>query len=158
MQSVVPMTIYTLLKGEHDEVRGLFKLLEASPSTLDGGRGAIFERLRRELLSHLSAEETTVYEPLRGRIDDSEVIDGSEQEHREIRRLVDSLWHVDPETEEWKLQLEALKESVEAHIRKEETELFEEMKDYLTDEESRNMAKEFHRAKVAELEALKQAV
>ena len=58
-------------------------------------------------------------------------------------------------TEMWKRQLKVLERKVAQHVQEEELDLFEEMKDYLSDDEARRMAKDFQKAKDHELRAFK---
>lgn len=154
----MPLSIYTILKGEHEEVNALFLLLEAAPNALDGERESIFNQLRSELLSHARAERIAVYERLAGRLADQSPVEKAEDQHDEIERLVESEWHGEFQTDAWKEQVEVLKERVRLHVEEEEGELFELMRRVFTDEETDKMVKEFQELKEKEKERLEKSV
>lgn len=150
LEGVLPLEIYTVLKGEHNEVSLLFKALEASP---EGGRAAIFKKLRRELMSHAKAEETAVYERIRANTSTANLAQDAKREHDRMVHLMDMIYSMDPATETWMEKVKTLQEMVEEHVHEEETVFFEEMRSLFSEEESRAMAEAFHTEKTRELEA-----
>jgi len=147
------MTVYMVLSGEHSEIRTLLNALEAAPDAMGGGKESMFDMLRRELLSHARAEQATVYMRAAERIPMTEV-EEARQEHTEIEQALISMETSDFRSEEWKNQLKALKQMVLHHVEEEENEMFPKMKEAFSDEEAKQMAKEFHEAKNKEMEAL----
>lgn len=154
LEEVLPLEIYTVLKGEHHEVSLLFKALEASPEAMEEGRASLFKKLRRELMSHAKAEETVVYERVRAKTSHPDLIQPAKREHEGMVHLMDMIYSMDPATNTWMEKVMTLKEMVEQHVREEETTFFEEMKLLFNEEESRAMAEAFHTEKTRELEAI----
>lgn len=152
LEGAVSMSIYTLLKGEHDEVGVLISLLEASPNTLSGGRKAVFERLKTELLSHAKAEEASVYIRLRERLPEKKQVDDAFKEHHKMEQDLIALEQALHAPKTWNRCIEALKHDVQHHVHKEEDVIFEQMKGRFSDEEADDMARNFHVIKQKELE------
>ena len=102
---------------------------------------------------HANAEQETVYSQVAERIG-AEDIRKAEREHEEIQQLLESVKAMDIESEEWKNQLKILNDSVEAHVKYEEGEVFPKMMEKFSDAEAKTIAKQFHEAKNRELERL----
>jgi hemerythrin superfamily protein len=147
------MSIYTVLKGEHSEVKALIVTIASMPDALDGGKEALFAKLRRELLSHARAEHETVYTKAAERVP-RHMINDAEQEHEEIENLLNSLLISEVATDEWKIAFTALRERVEHHVHEEEEQVFPLMKAAFSDEEAKQLGKAFDDAKEAELTRL----
>lgn len=154
-KKILPLSIYSVLKGEHAEVKGLFMILKAEPDSMQESREKIFDKLRRELLSHAIAESITVYAPVKKQIDDKSLIDESEAEHAEVENLLEELSKMEPDGQGWKAKVEELEQKVLQHTNEEETELFDEMQEYLSDEEAKAMGDDFQKAKEEEMNKLK---
>lgn len=153
MESVISMSIYAVLTGEHREVRTLFTSLQVSPDMIDGGKEMLFGKLRRELLSHAYAEHATVYSRIAERMSKEEVQE-PEREHKEIEQILDFMRALNVTSDEWKARLQTLMEKVDDHIKKEEGPLFEKMKRMFSEEEALEMAKKFTQIKEEELHRL----
>lgn len=150
LEGAASMSIYTLLKGEHREVSALFKALEVSPNALEK---PLFDKLRRELISHSNAEKAVVYPELDAKSSNKELIQEAEEEHTEIENLLMTVENA--EGDGWKQPLRDLKNKVENHVKEEEKTMFDEMKSVLSDEEAKNMAKDFSKVKKQSMEMLK---
>ncbi len=154
-KKILPLSIYSVLKGEHVEVKGLLMILKAEPDSMQESREKVFDKLRRELLSHAKAESRTVYAPVKKQIDDKSLIDESEAEHAEVENLLEELSKMEPDGQGWKAKVEELEQKVLQHANEEETELFDEMQEYLSDEEAKAMGDDFQKAKEEEMKKLK---
>lgn len=155
LEGVIPMTIYSVLSGEHDEVRTLITLLEASPDALAGTREPALAKLRRELLSHSEAEDLAVYSRVNEHLPTSELIKHARKEHEEIEQHLNALLTTDVRSKEWKEHLRMLKHALEHHVHEEESVIFDRMRIYYTDAQARDMAKDFQRLKEHRLKLLK---
>lgn len=151
LESNIPMTIYTLLKGEHREVSLILKTLGSAPANM---RKTLFDKLRSELLSHAKAEQAEVYSLVKEKTTDPTLIEDAEQEHSQMERDLVELDLIDIESDTWMNKLDTLAAHVEHHVEEEENELFEEMKKIFSEEEAKAMAKAFKDAKDRELEKL----
>lgn len=151
---VTPVSIYTVLQGEHREIDIMLKTMEKIPEALDSSRESMVERLRDELLSHAHAEERTVYRLLRSKAADKEDVEHAVHEHQEIEQLVDELLITDPLSGEWTEIVARLKHTVEHHVEEEESTLFDELKELLNEDQARDLAHDFLKAKEKEVEVL----
>lgn len=154
MANVAPMSIYTILKGEHTETKTIIKMLEATPENVKTGRTNLWRKLRNELLSHAHAEQMTVYSRVGEKIHKKNLIDQSKAEHRQMEKIIKELDTTDITTEGWRERLMALREVLENHIQEEEDLLFAEMKSVFTEEEEKALGKAFREAKNKELQML----
>lgn len=154
MAQVVPMSIYGVLKGEHQEVNLLFQGLMAAPDSWDAAQRNMFAKLKKELISHAKAEEETVYPLLREKIENEEIVDEARHEHDQMEKDLLALEAVSPQTDEWTEKLELLQRDVSHHVEEEETILFGSMRRLLTNEEEKLLTQSFVEAKKKELDRL----
>jgi hemerythrin superfamily protein len=144
--------IYDVLRAEHDAVDALFKKAKSADAPAE--RSEIFNEIYRQLLSHAHAEQKTVYDRVKEKVSEPELIDEAEQEHTEIEQRLELLRTVDPTKDAWKDQLKELEERVKHHVKDEEHDMFKEMKEVVSDEDANIMATDFQVAKQKELEGL----
>ena len=148
MEGAISMSIYTVLGGEHNEVKALFATLRATPGS---GKKAVFDKIYAELISHSRAEQETVYDVAAERIPFG-IIDEAEEEHAEMERILNELREKDVGSSDWMQRFEALVTAVQDHVTEEEGRMFQEMREVFSDDEARQMAKEFRDAKKVHLE------
>lgn len=154
LEGALDMTIYTVLKGEHNEVSLLFKTLKATPNALDSGRETLFHKLRKELLSHAHAEQAAVYDRVKAKDQNKEFVSDAEREHKEMEELLLRLGSSAIDTDEWMNALKHLEEKVRHHVQEEESVFFERMKDLFSSDEAEEMAKQFRDLKNKEIESM----
>jgi hemerythrin-like domain-containing protein len=115
------MDIFTSLKNDHETIKNLLNQLENNPRD-----ASLFERLKIEMTSHNQAEEETFYDFIRKKIATLDIIvEASDREHYLVDEILYSysdIEEVDDETK--RLIFSILKKSIEAHINKEEIEVF----------------------------------
>ena len=134
------MDIYSLLRDEHRRVLALFDELEQSQQPRD--RERLFERLKREILTHKEAEERTFYAALSLLPDLVDRIEEAMEEHADQQELLEELDGLDVEDDDFAVQLNELREELQHHINEEETEIFNRAQQHLTAEQARKIAKE----------------
>lgn len=152
---VFTLSVYNILKAEHDEVSLLFNTLEAT-SKVDIGRKNLFKKLRNELRSHTTAEQTAVYDKLKAKEGPENMIHHAEKEHQKVENLLNELESMDITTDAWMVKLAELKQAVDHHVREEESTMFDRMHQLFSDEQARDMGKQFVALKNAELRELKE--
>jgi len=138
-----------LLHADHERIRELAKnLTEADTAPR---RKAILSELKPFLTAHSRSEEAAVYAPMMElRKSPDSRLAGNEGmvEHNladiVIERLAKS---ADASTDMWKAHAKVLHESLEHHIKEEESELFEELGEHFSDAEREVMAVQFLRGK-----------
>ena len=152
---ITTLSIYNILKAEHDEVNLLLNTLEASPN-IEGARKVLFNRLCNELRSHTIAEQEAVYNKVKEFNTASGMITEAEKEHQTVEKLLTELESTDMTSDAWLLKLAELKKNIEHHVREEESEIFDTMHEFFSDEEARDLGKEFQEVKNTELKRLKE--
>jgi hypothetical protein len=100
----------------------------------------LFDALKRELMIHKEAEESTLYAALGTLPGISGRIEEALEEHADIEELLQELEGVDQQSDAFVTQLGELREEVEHHFGVEEDELFPHAQDLLTDEEADRLA------------------
>ena len=118
----------SLLKGDHDEVKKLFKEIEAEED-----KEAIFNQIKGTLEVHVTIEEEIFY-PAVKKARSEEVKDEvreAYEEHRQIKALLAAIADISPDDESYSAKIKVLKEDVEHHVKKEEGEMFPDARKYL---------------------------
>lgn len=136
----MPKTIYSVLEKEHQHVSDLMKHLEeAGPEE----RPDLLQELRTELLAHADAESATFYDTLQQFSEAEERVQQSEREHEEVRSLLEEIDDAQGDGEAFRSKLARLQEAVGHHVQEEETALFAQARDLISDEEAQDLAEEF---------------
>lgn len=115
--------IFQLLKKDHERHRTLLDLIEKTHGDSDG-RNELFERFRKDALSHANAEEQSLYAAM---LEEPALQDKgrhSVSEHKEIDDYVKELEDTDMSSSAWLATFRKLKHRYEHHIDEEEKEIF----------------------------------
>ena len=142
--------ILATLKKEHDEVKALCTQLVESDSAPE--RKALVRKIKQALVPHARAEEKTVYDPViavRGGGEKTKV-DGNEGylEHELADRTLAKLGKIaQVKSPEFTAADKVLKELLEHHIKEEENEIWEDVKEHFSDEQRVAMNAKFLAAK-----------
>jgi iron-sulfur cluster repair protein YtfE (RIC family) len=100
-----------------------------------GKRGELLERIRAELVAHERMEEDIFYPALRAASDKAKdiVLEGYE-EHHVIDMILDEMFTVPEDAEQWEAKLKVLHENLEHHIEEEEGEMFKRARKSMSEE------------------------
>lgn len=138
-----------LLQADHVRIRELAKDLAEAASAPQ--RKALLRELKPFLTAHSRSEEAAVYAPLmESRKSPDSRLAGNEGmvEHNLADIVLERLANTaDATSDMWKAHAKVLHESLEHHIKEEESELFEELGEHFSDAERQGMAAQFLRAK-----------
>ncbi len=134
------MDIYGYLKRDHLKVRGLLENILSSAKS--DQKSQTFEEMKNEVLIHSETEHETFYEALRQHKEIEQKIEHADKEHKEIENLLKQLSTMDMNSAEWLTKFKELKQSLEHHIKDEETEIFEQAKKLLSDEQAKQLAED----------------
>jgi iron-sulfur cluster repair protein YtfE (RIC family) len=118
----------SLLKSDHDEVKKLFKEIEAEED-----QEAIFNQIKGALEVHATIEEEIFY-PAVKKARSEEVKDEvreAYEEHTQIKALLAAIADISPDDESYLAKIKVLKEDVEHHVKEEEGEMFPDARKYL---------------------------
>jgi hemerythrin superfamily protein len=141
--------VRALLHADHLRIRELAKELAESDSA--PRRRSLVRELKPLLVAHSRSEEAAVYVPLMGlRSSPDSRLAGNEGmvEHNLADIVLTRLANTSDATSDmWKAHAKVLHESLEHHIKEEESDLFEELGEHFTDAEREIMAVHFQRGK-----------
>ena len=121
------MDALLLLTGDHNRVRGLFKLFKAAHEAKDVRREQeLAEKIIRDLTVHTEIEETVFYPSVRDAGDEKlkeRVVEGLE-EHAVVKNLIEEVQAGTPGEEHWDAKMSVMIENVEHHAEEEEKEMW----------------------------------
>jgi hypothetical protein len=131
--------VVALLLHQHEEIRRLFaEVRDAAPAD----RAEAFDRLRRLLAVHETAEELIVHPDARKLLADGDlVVDASLAEELAAKQILVQLENLDAEDPGFLLRLEELRIAVEEHAKHEEQEEFPCLRSAHSDSRLMAMAK-----------------
>ena len=119
--------VVELLRHQHQEIRRLFAEVESSTGP---ERRDAFDRLRRFLAVHETAEEEVVHPLARRAVPGGEqMVADRLQEENEAKRILQELERMDPLTDGFLLALTQLRDAVLTHADREEREEFPHLED-----------------------------
>lgn len=140
--------ILKTLKKEHEEVKSLLRDLQDSDVASE--RKALVRKIKLALVPHTKAEEKVVYDAVIALRDQDAQVDGHEGyvEHELAARTLTKLDAMsDARSAEHKATAKVLKELVEHHIKEEESNVWDDVKDNFSNEDRSRMNVAFERAK-----------
>jgi hemerythrin superfamily protein len=121
------MDAIEMLEEQHRDIEDLFDELEHAEAS---DRQDLFDEIADQLVVHAAIEEAHFYPAIRaGRTEDMLV--ESLEEHLTIKRLLADLLQLDPRNEAFAGKIEVLKEQVALHVKKEEDDVFPQVRKVL---------------------------
>ncbi|HKU37136.1 MAG TPA: hemerythrin domain-containing protein [Polyangiales bacterium] len=117
-----------LLEKQHRKVEGLFKKLEGKNPDAE----TLLTELANDLAAHMTIEQEIFYPAIQAV--DRELVLESYEEHALAEVALKRLLAADPEAEEFKARVTALKELIQHHVQEEEEELFPKVEKALGEE------------------------
>lgn len=133
------MSIYENLKADHQRVSGLFVKLQQTNTTDTKEREMVFNQLKNELIAHSKVEEKIFYSELLKYPETEFLIAQSESEHDKVEQILNQLDSMPKSDSEWLHIALKLKSNVEAHVEKEETEVFSHARIVISREQANEM-------------------
>ena len=141
--------IFRHLAGEHAEVATLMKRVSASSDDTEI-REQLFPEIRKNLLAHAKAEEKEFYEALRTLPQTASMIPQAVEEHRRIAKYLEQLQRENCATDAWLDTFRAFESAVEAHVQREENELFPASKDAFDSDRAKQIDERYEAAEEQE--------
>jgi iron-sulfur cluster repair protein YtfE (RIC family) len=141
------MANHGVLSKLHQHHRAIARLIREIHERIDVGgndHARLYQSLRRELLSHSSAEEHVLFAALATHDECTDDVRDGRDEHEEIEELLHELDRTDDD-DEWVATFEELEDAVERHFREVETETFPLASRLLAEEELRRLAVAYQR-------------
>ncbi len=141
------MDAFTLLKQDHEKVAGIFEKLSETTERAVKTREELFAQLKTELDIHAHIEETILYPVLQEADETREIALEAIEEHNVVKQLLSELEGMAVDQEEWKAKLTVLRENVEHHVEEEETEMFGQARQILSQEQIAELGEQLQAAK-----------
>ena len=137
-----------LIKDDHERLKKMFK--RALQTDDAGARGDLLQQIRAELVAHERMEEDIFYPALRSASEKAKdiVLEGYE-EHHVIDLILDEMFNVPEDTDQWTAKLNVLHENLEHHIEEEEGEMFKRARKAMSDETLQELGRKMRQAKEA---------
>ncbi len=136
-------TIYDLLKQDHKDVKKLFKQI------VDQNRyqNNVYMQIKNALSVHIAGEEKVFYNRLANNSETRQLVLSAFEEHDVGRKVISD---IDNSTEDdVKLaKIKVLNEAINEHIKEEEDDLFKRAKKVLSDDEGREIGRQFTNEKM----------
>jgi hemerythrin superfamily protein len=121
--------VIALLKQDHQKITDLFTYFHRIRKGKDSNaKQLLAEVLCTELVIHAQLEREVLYPSLRRALDEPELLDEAEVEHRMAHQLISELELMDPEDELYDAELAVLCNYVSHHIHEEENRIFPKIK------------------------------
>jgi hemerythrin-like domain-containing protein len=118
------MDAITLLKADHDKVKGILAELEPTTERAVKTRTELFAKLKSELTVHEIIEEEIFYPTLKQHPKAREIVLEGYEEHGVVDTLMGELESLSVEDETWGAKASVMIENIEHHIEEEEGDMF----------------------------------
>jgi len=131
--------LFDMLKEDHNEVK---KLLNEA---VEGKDPSQFPKVKRMLEIHMEGEEKFFYPILRNK--DKETMLEAYEEHNVGKRLIKEIGSTPRNNETCIPKIKVLKDVLEHHIEEEESEIFDEAREILSDQQEQKIIQQFEEHK-----------
>jgi hemerythrin-like domain-containing protein len=135
------MDALTLLKRDHDKVKGLLKELEPTTERALKTRTELFDQIKSELTVHEIIEEEIFYPTLKQHPKAKDIVLEGYEEHGVVDILMGELEGMSVEDERWGAKAKVMIENIEHHIEEEEGEMFDKARQVLDRDELEELGK-----------------
>lgn len=138
------------LHEDHEKVSQLIRNLRDGGDGSEKTRRDLCGKIKDELEAHTSFEEEVFYPAVRKQSEDAEEqVNEAIEEHNEVEQILQQIENLDPSDDEFSELVEELEDSVAAHVRREEDEIFPIARQALDEEEGERMGQR-HDTMIAE--------
>jgi hemerythrin-like domain-containing protein len=146
------MNALELLKNDHQKVSGFLEKLDQTTERAVKTRDETFAKLRDELTAHSHVEERIFYPALRSESKPHDITLPAYEQHHVVKILLDELGDIPVDSEQWTAKFSVLKDSVEKHVKEEESELFKAARASLSKEQLEELGTEMEAEKQRQLD------
>lgn len=137
------ITVFDLLKQDHDKVRDLFQQIEED----EQNKQKLFAGLQSELKEHLQLEEQFFYPILEKSEDLREKAFEAYEEHNVAKTVLGEFSNLDPKDDHWDAKMKVLKEIVNHHLQEEEKNTFKTARKALEKDQIRQITDQIRQKK-----------
>lgn len=138
---------FKMLHKDHEEVMNMLNQLKEMPDSDASGREELFTQLKSELVPHMRGEEKAFYPELqKHKASKEHAMEGLEEHHiAEVSMM--ELEKMSKDEEFWSAKLSVFKELISHHVEEEESNIFEDAKNELTEEKMESIMQNFQNEK-----------
>jgi len=131
-------------------VSGMIATLQVTPRVNATVRKALFDQIRNNVMVHAQAEEEVLYPAMRSFmiLNDQSMVDEAYREHQQVKDLLNDLATMDPLSDAFDHKFEDFKHKIEHHVEEEEGEMFEVLKERMSNEEQESLGRRIHERKM----------
>ena len=140
------MDVLDLIKTEHRQIETLFSEIESAdnPHKLYECFNQLFDGLNL----YAKVEEQTLYPAIRRHCQDTqELVDAAQQDHHKAKQILEELEYLSPTSREFQQKIAELKDVIQHHVQKEENEVFDKVREWMSQEEREQLGSEFKAVK-----------
>ena len=119
--------VLALLKADHTKVKKMFREFEETVETDTEQAHAISQQILTELRLHTEMEEQIIYPLLKGQ--DEKLFYEAQEEHHVAKTLMSELQDMETDEPSYQAKMLVLRENVEHHIKEEESEMFDKIRE-----------------------------
>jgi len=136
--------ILSLIETDHQAVEQLFNQAEqAKGKKLQG----YFKQIYKEITLHAQAEEIVFYPAMREHEETAQYIEEAEEEHTSAKVLMEQMKGMAPDDEDFVDMMMDLKDAIMHHVEEEESEIFEAVRECMSEDTLKNLGNEFQQTK-----------
>jgi hemerythrin superfamily protein len=136
------MDAISLLKQDHEKVKGIIKQVEETDGRSSSKREELFQTIVDELTVHERIEEEIFYPTVQKHEKAKELILESYVEHGVVDDLLDEISTIETSDEKWMAAFKVFKENLEHHIQEEEGELFPKVQEIFKEDQLSKMGEQ----------------
>ena len=127
------MDALTLLKDDHDKVKGMLAKLDKTTERAEVTRTEGLQALKQELTIHETIEEEILYPALKEFAKTRDIALEAYEEHHVVDAILAELEQTPVDDETWAAKLTVMKENLEHHIEEEEDEMFKQARQVMNE-------------------------
>ena len=143
------MDAITMLKADHDKVKGLLSDLETTTERGVKTREELFATIKGELAIHEVIEEEIFYPALKSHPKAKDIVLEAYEEHHVVDLLMGELESLDVSDPTWGAKAIVMKENIEHHIEEEEGEMFQQARQVFDRQELQDLGDRMAQRKVS---------
>lgn len=129
------MDALKLLREDHERIKELLVAGADRTNRAEGRRTEVLSRLKRELEAHQHREEEVLFPVLKAHEDTKALTLEGYEEHHLTDMLLRELTATSAEDERWPAKFKVLKDVVEMHLREEEHDIFNKVRNVVPDDQ-----------------------
>lgn len=133
------MDLFGLIKQDHDRYKQMLSQMQ-NEQQKSQQQTQMFEQFGQDISAHMAVEEEGLYEALKKQSQSKEHALEAYEEHHAAKMVFQELQEMPQTSERWMAKLKVFKEMVEHHIQEEESQVFEDARQYLKDTQLEEMA------------------